>query len=58
MVWVHGLRYKLYDDGRFYDLQRDPAEARRIPPGEGSPEAARRRLQAILDRYSEHPIQP
>jgi hypothetical protein len=54
MVWVHGLRDKLYDDGRFYDLELDPAEARRIPPGEGSPEAnaARRRLQAVLDAHA------
>ena len=39
LVWVHGLRYKLYDDGRFYDLHEDLAEARRIPPGSGSAEA-------------------
>ena len=53
LVWVHGHRYKLYNDGRFYDLKEDLAEARRIPPGEGSPEAeaARRRFQAILDGY-------
>jgi arylsulfatase A len=53
LVWVHGHRYKLYNDGRFYDLEDDLAETRRIPPGEGSPEAeaARKRFQAILDEY-------
>lgn len=53
LVWVHGRRYKLYNDGRFYDLEKDLAEAHRIPPGDGSPEAeqARKRFQAILDRY-------
>jgi len=51
LVWVHGLRYKLYNDGRFYDLKDDLAETHRIPPGQGSPEAeaARKRFQAILD---------
>jgi arylsulfatase A len=53
LVWVHGHRYKLYNDGRFYDLRKDLAETDRIPPGEGSPEAerTRRRFQAILDEY-------
>jgi len=50
-VWVHGSRFKLYRDGRFYDLKDDLAEARRIPPGKGTPEAeaARAKYQAILD---------
>lgn len=51
LAWVHGLRYKLYNDGRFYDLKEDLAETRRILPGKGTPEAesARRKFQAILD---------
>jgi len=50
-VWVHGWRFKLYNDGRFYDLKTDLAEARRIPPGKGTAEAeaARTKFQAILD---------
>jgi len=53
MVWVRGLRYKLYDDGRFYDLEADPAESERIPTGKGlsDAEAARRQLKAVLQRY-------
>ena len=31
MVWVHGIRYKLYDDGRFYDLEVDLEESNSIP---------------------------
>jgi arylsulfatase A len=61
MVWVRGLRYKLYDDGRFYDLSIDLEEANRIPLGEGSVEAesARKELQAVLQRFtkSHEPIQ-
>jgi arylsulfatase A len=51
LAWVRGLRYKLYNDGRFYDLQDDLAEARRILPGKGTAEAeaARARFQTILD---------
>jgi arylsulfatase A len=52
LFWVRGLRYKLYNDGRFYDLQQDLAETSRILPGKGTQEAeaARARLKAILDR--------
>lgn len=32
-------RYKLYHDGRFYDLVQDPEEERSIPKGQGSPDA-------------------
>jgi hypothetical protein len=53
LVWVRGLRYKLYNDGRFYDLRKDMAEEKRIALGKGSKEAEvlRRRYQEILDRY-------
>jgi hypothetical protein len=45
-----GLRYKLYDDGRFYDLQNDLAEEQRIPVGQGSAEAeaARKPYETVL----------
>ena len=49
--WVRGRRYKLYGDGRFYDLETDPAEHRPIKPGTGGTEAARSKLQSVLDRY-------
>ena len=53
MVWVHGIRYKLYADGRFYDLDVDPEEAHRIPLGSGSAEAEqiRNKFQAVLKEY-------
>jgi arylsulfatase A len=52
-VWVRGLRYKLYNDGRFYDLQNDWPEANQIKPGTGGQEAeaVRIRFQAILDKF-------
>jgi arylsulfatase A-like enzyme len=58
--WVRGLRYKLYNDGRFYDLQNDWPEARQIKPGTGGQEAeaARIQFQAILDRISAIQTQP
>ena len=51
--YVRGLRYKLYSDGRFYDLQTDLAERRPIAPGTGSAEAeaARAMLRGVLERY-------
>jgi hypothetical protein len=53
LVWIHGRRYKLYNDGRFYDLQEDLEEAQRIPVDAGSAEAeaTRKRFQAILDQF-------
>jgi arylsulfatase A len=53
LIWVRGLRYKLYNDGRFYDLEKDLAEEHRILPGKGSAgaEAVRATFQKILDRY-------
>jgi len=43
-------RWKLYNDGRLYDVPADTLEEEPIPPG-ASPEAdaARARLQAVLD---------
>ncbi len=53
LAWVRGRRYKLYNDGRFYDLKYDLAEQRRIGRGKGSIEAekVRRKFQEILDGY-------
>jgi len=44
-------RYKLYHDGRFYDVPNDWEEQRPIPPGEETPEVRRVRemLQRVLD---------
>ena len=39
--FARNQRYKLYDDGRFYDVQRDVLEQSAIAPGTGSDEAER-----------------
>ena len=51
-------RYKLYEDGRFYNIKNDVQEVRPIAPGKGSTaaEAARRQLQSIHDQMP--PWQP
>ena len=58
--YVRGTRYKLYSDGRFYDLQTDLAERRPLAPGAGSAqaEAARAKLQAVLDRHPKRRGEP
>jgi len=45
-------RWKLYDDGRLYDVPVDLLEHHPLEPGSGGPEAvaARQRLQQVLDR--------
>jgi len=42
-------RFKLYDDGRFYDIAADELEKNPLPPGAGGP--AREKLQSVLNRY-------
>ncbi|SFC51680.1 arylsulfatase A [Parapedobacter composti] len=51
-------RYKLYHDGRFYDVAQDSAEKKPIAPGTGTDEAeqVRNMLQQQLDRLP--PWQP
>lgn len=41
-------RYKLYHDGRFYDLQEDPEEERNIAKGTGTPEGER--IRTIFEK--------
>ena len=51
-----GTRYKLYRDGRFFDLQADPFERGQPlphPAAGGEPAAAARALQSVLDQYAE-----
>ena len=54
-LFARDRRYKLYDDGRLYDVPNDPLEASPIPEEGGSAEAeaARRRLRVALDRVPE-----
>lgn len=56
--FVRDQRYKLYHDGRLYDVSSDRLEKANIKPHQGSAEteAARRRFQAVLD--SMPPWQP
>ncbi len=50
--FARNQRWKLYDDGRLYDVAADVLEERPITPGAGGPEAeaARQLLQPVLDR--------
>ena len=49
-AWVRTHRWKLYRDGRLFDMDADPDEKHAIGAGEGSDEAAaaRKRLEAVL----------
>jgi arylsulfatase A-like enzyme len=47
---VRDTRFKLYSDGRFFDLEKDPDERNNLMQGGGTEAiAARRRLQEALD---------
>ena len=52
--YVRGARYKLYGDGRFYDLQADLDERHPIRPDTGPKDAeqARKKYQKLLDRFA------
>ena len=49
--FARNQRYKLYDDGRLFDIPNDVLEENPIPPGQEPAEAkqARGRLQEVLD---------
>lgn len=51
-VFARDQRYKLYSDGRLFDVPDAPTEKRPIAPGQAGAEAARARkkLQGVLDR--------
>jgi hypothetical protein len=50
--YARDQQFKLYDDGKLYDVPADELEQRPIAPGSGSAaaEAARRKLQAVLNQ--------
>jgi len=50
-LWARDKRFKLYEDGRLYDVPADVMEQHPIATESGSPEAeaARAKLQAALD---------
>jgi arylsulfatase A len=37
--WLRGKRFKLYDSGDFFDMLKDPAQKKALPPRNMSPEA-------------------
>jgi arylsulfatase A-like enzyme len=51
--FVRDQRWKLYDDGRLFNVAADPLERRPRDPGSEGPaaRAARRRLQEVLDEF-------
>jgi len=55
--WVRTQRFKLYDDGRLFDMDGDPAERLAVAPDRQSPEAAaaRTKLQSVLDSLATEP---
>lgn len=55
--FARDTRWKLYGDGRLYDVGRDPLEERPVSAGQGLPDAAlaRKRLQAALDAMPKEP---
>jgi arylsulfatase A-like enzyme len=48
--WVRTHRWKLYDDGQLFDMDRNPAEKRPVAPDQQPNEtaAAREKLQGVL----------
>jgi arylsulfatase A len=55
MRYVRGIRYKLYADGRFYDMENDIHEENNIPLDTGSDEAeeTRKLMQSVLNLHDE-----
>jgi arylsulfatase A len=53
--YAQDRRWKLYQDGRLFDLAADDLEQKPIPAGRESAEAAaaRKKLRAVLDRYEQ-----
>ena len=47
--YTHNHRYKLYSDGRFFDLQNDPREKKPLPGTTGNVHAT---LKAALEKHS------
>ena len=50
-AWVRTARWKLYYDGRLFDMKNDVREKQPIMPGQGddSAKAARQQLRTVFD---------
>jgi arylsulfatase A len=57
--YAHNHRYKLYGDGRLFDVTADPEEKQPLPAQADTPslEAVRGKLQAAIDRMPAHGLQ-
>ncbi|MCH2206219.1 MAG: hypothetical protein MK132_10160, partial [Lentisphaerales bacterium] len=49
--WAQTQRYKLYQDGRFYDLQEDVLEKNPIKADSEKLQTVKAKLQAAIDMY-------
>ena len=49
--WTQTQRYKLYQDGRFFDLHQDVLEENPLNPNSEGLNTIKIKLQAVLDRY-------
>jgi arylsulfatase A-like enzyme len=56
--YAFDARWKLYGDGRFFDVVADPDEQAPLPPERLDPQAqaARAALQVLLDRMGDRPL--
>ena len=48
VIWVRDRRYKLYADGKLFDMRDDPRETNALLPSSGALEEVRRRLRRAL----------
>lgn len=58
--YVHGKKWKLYENGAFYDIQEDPNEKHPFQHNElpGKAEGIKEHLQSVLDslKHQQHPL--
>lgn len=54
--FVKGKRYKLYDDGRFYDIEKDELEKSPFEPKTAELTALKKKYRRLLDSLRRYPI--
>ncbi len=50
LIFARNQRYKLYSDGRLFDIDADVLEEHPLAPGAAAP--VRKKLQAVIDKYA------